>query len=166
MKKRIALCGQICSGKSHYAKKISEECGNFKIISFAGKIKHFCKEIFGMNFKNRKLLINFAEKMKQIDENVWINLVKNDILDNDCIVIDDLRFKNEYEFLKRHGFMIVKIDINTQILSERIKKLYKSNYIDHINALSCESENTFKSFDVDFIIKNDEDFEILKSMIC
>lgn len=43
------------------------------------------KEIFGVEWKDRELIQDFAEKVKEIDRDVWINM-----LDKDNVVIDDV----------------------------------------------------------------------------
>ena len=59
-------------------------------------IRRTCKKICQRNFneklKNRKLIQEFALKVKEIDNDVWVNYLLNDINIDDNIVIDDLRF--------------------------------------------------------------------------
>ena len=67
---RIAICGKICSGKSTLANALSENF-NLRKISFANPVKMYAKEIFDMKYKDRKLIQDFAEKMKQANEKVY-----------------------------------------------------------------------------------------------
>ena len=52
---KIAFVGKMCSGKSticFYLQSLQEK---FIILSFASKIKEIAKDLFDMNFKDRKL---------------------------------------------------------------------------------------------------------------
>ena len=89
---KIAISGPMCSGKSTMAKLICSLDDNYKIYSFGQKIKDLAKELFDMgDIKDRSLLINIANKMKDINQNVWINYILKECKDENCI-IDDLRF--------------------------------------------------------------------------
>ena len=92
---KIAFSGPICSGKSTMSKYLQEEY-NCKIISFAQPVKTYCTEIFEMKNKDRKLLQTFADKCKEINPFVWVNLAEKEILKNinKNIIIDDLRYPN------------------------------------------------------------------------
>ena len=94
---KIAISGPMCSGKSTIAKFICEENSDYKIYSFGQKIKDIAQELFGMekDKKDRSLLINIANKMKEINQNVWINYIIKECLDKENCLIDDLRFENE-----------------------------------------------------------------------
>ena len=128
---RIAIAGKICSGKSFLAKLIVNNSKyNANIYSFGNSVKRHASEIFGMNYKDRKLLQLFGEKMKEIDENIWIKKTFNKI---NCdlhvkkqlgIIIDDLRFENEADYLLSKNFTIIKLNIDNKLQKERIYKTY------------------------------------------
>ena len=142
---RIAITGNICSGKTTLANKLSEHY-NLKIYSFASNVKKYATEIFDMKYKDRKLIQDFAEKLKEIDNDIWIKLLDKEINGLDNIIIDDLRFQNELDYLKSQNFFIIKIKITKEEQIERIKKLYKDNYQEHIDRLEHISElNNLKS---------------------
>ena len=52
-----------------------------------------------MKIKNRELLQSIGTKMREIDEDIWIKYVLKNNKNN--IIIDDLRYPNELEALKR-----------------------------------------------------------------
>ena len=90
---KLAITGEMGSGKTSIAKYLVEKY-NFKKFSFADDVKLYATEIFDINInvKDRKLLQQFATKMKEIDENIWIKRLDNKIKDiYDNIIIDDLR---------------------------------------------------------------------------
>ena len=74
-----------------------------------------------MKEKDRSLLVNIGTKMREIDENVWINYIINQTKDKDYCVIDDLRYQNEYDALYKNGFNIIKLIVDNKTQEERIK---------------------------------------------
>lgn len=149
----IAICGKICSGKSTLAKYL-EDKHNFKILSFANSVKKFAREIFNMKHKDRKLLQEFSEKLKEIDNDIWIKHFDKQLLMNQHhnIVVDDLRFPNEYNFLINKSFTIIRLDINNELQIQRIKETYKENYNEHLERLNHISESFIYDFDCHIII--------------
>jgi len=112
---RIAFSGKMQVGKTTSADYLVQKYGFIK-LSFAGKLKEIAKDLwseqFECNQKPRKLLQDLGMKMREIDQDVWVNYVLRivHILPKDSnIVIDDLRFMNEYKALKNEGFFIVRI---------------------------------------------------------
>lgn len=143
---KIAISGQMCSGKSTLANIIKDMDNEYEIFSFGKKIKEIAVDLFDMNKndKDRTLIINIANKMKEIDNNIWIKYIIKQINKNiskKCI-IDDLRFQNELDKLMEDDewiFIRLNIDDNKRI--ERIKKLYPNNFKDHIKNFNDISEN-------------------------
>lgn len=151
---KIAFFGPMCSGKSTISKYL-EETYDFKILSFASHVKEYCKEIFDMKYKDRKLLQDFANKCREINENVWVNLTEKEItkMKGINIVIDDLRFPNEYKMLKRLGFIVIKLDISPDLQYERIMTTYPVTYSQHITRCGDISESFYNDLDYDCIFK-------------
>ena len=53
------------------------------------------------NIKDRSLLINIADKMRMIDQDIWAKYIVKQVGDNPYCVIDDLRFQNELDILEK-----------------------------------------------------------------
>jgi cytidylate kinase len=155
---KIAITGKICSGKSTLANKLKDKL-KLEKYSFANNVKKYAKEIFEMEYKDRKLIQDFAEKMKELDNNIWINQLDKEIKDKTHIVIDDLRFENEYKYLKKNNYYIIKllIDKNQQI--KRIEDLYKDKAHEHLARLEHISECNIDKLNADLTI-NTEDVDI------
>lgn len=151
---RIALCGKMGSGKSTIADLLNDEL-NFTTISFGHGVKKIAKDLFNMKNKDRNLLQILAEKIKEIDNNIWIKYALKDIKNIENIVIDDLRFPNELEYLKKHGFIIIRINISRKEQVERLKNKYE-NYEDHINGDNHCSESYVDKLNVDFEFNSDD----------
>ena len=140
---KIAISGPMGSGKTTIANLIKETNDEYEIYSFGRKIKDIAFELFDMNknFKDRSLLINIADKMREIDPDVWAKYIVNQTNCYNYCIIDDLRFQNELDLLEKDNdwiYIILNIDESKRI--DRLKKLYPDNYNDHIKNMSHVSE--------------------------
>ena len=167
---KIAISGPMCSGKSSMAKLICSLNDNYKIYSFGQKIKDLAKELFDMgDIKNRSLLINIANKMKDINQNVWINYILKQCKDKENCIIDDLRFDNELNVLKNSEdwhFIVLHVPKEERI--KRIKELYPHNYEDHIKNMDDISEKGLIDFPLGrtlYINWGDGEENILQSLM-
>ena len=167
---KIAISGPMCSGKSTMAKLICSLNDNYKIYSFGQKIKDLAKELFDMgDIKDRSLLINIANKMKDINQNVWINYILKECKDEDFCVIDDLRFENELNVLNNSDdwhFIVLQVPKEERI--RRIKELYPENYEDHIKNMNDISEKGLINFPLGktlYINWGDGEENILQSLM-
>jgi len=164
---KIAISGPMCSGKTTIANLICNLYPDYKIYSFGGKIKELAKELFDMgDIKDRSLLINIANKMKDINKDVWINyLLKQCSNKNNCI-IDDLRFVNELESLKDdNSWYFIVIQIPKEIRIKRIKELYPKNYEDHIKNMDDISEKGLQDFPKERTLYINNEDNILETII-
>ena len=135
---KIAIYGPMCSGKSTIANIIQKKYPQYKIYSFGQKIKDIANELFNMEGKNRSLFINIADKMRDIDEDVWVKYIMKQINDYEYCIIDDLRFQNELNYLSE--WKIICLTTPENIRLERIKENYPKNYDDHIKNMKHKSE--------------------------
>ena len=163
---KIAITGKICSGKSTLANKLKNIL-KLEKYSFANNVKKYATEIFEMKYKDRKLIQDFAEKMKEIDNNIWIKQLDKEIKDKVHIIIDDLRFENEYKYLKANKYYIIKLVIDKNQQIKRIEDLYKDKAPEHLERLEHISECNIDKLNADLTI-NTEDVDIktiLKTII-
>tara|TARA_B100000900_G_scaffold303663_1_gene262259 strand:- start:219 stop:746 length:528 start_codon:yes stop_codon:yes gene_type:complete len=141
---KIAICGKMCSGKTTLANYIIDTFPGYQRYSFAHKVKELCVELFQMKTKNRPLLINFANKMRDIDPDVWVNQVLQQTRGKTHCVIDDVRYQNEADALIQDGWTFIQLTVPRDIQIQRITQLYPLDYQDHINASDHISEqNSF-----------------------
>ena len=112
---RIAFSGKMQVGKTTSADYLVQKYGFVK-LSFAGKLKEIAKDLWPEQFecgqKPRKLLQDLGMKMREIDQDVWVKYlvrIVRSLPKDSNIVVDDLRFMNEYTALKNEGFFIVRI---------------------------------------------------------
>ena len=170
--KIIAICGLKRSGKDTLANIISEHY-TYEHVKISKKLKETCKLLFNFtddqmekDFKEeidprwgvspRKCMQYFGTEMMQyqiqnllnIGKKFWINSLLNEIdvneVNNKKYVISDLRFLHEYEEIKKRNGIIICVN---RVLTD--KGVDKSTEDLHI------SEQEYKKFDYDLIIKND-----------
>jgi phosphomevalonate kinase len=170
----IGISGKMGSGKDYiienYLKPYIETKLNKKclILSFADMIKINLmvhnniqlNELYGKKTNTiRKLLqIQGTEKGRNVfGEDIWIKYVKSFAELHmsrgiDIILIPDVRFINEYNFIKNNG-IVIRIEApnrNEKRLQEESTNIEEYNKIkNHI------SENELNDFNFDIIINND-----------
>ena len=130
---KIAIYGQMCSGKTTVANIIQSLDERYLIFSFGKKIKDLAIELFNMEGKDRSLLINIASKMREIDQDVWAKYIVQQTKDKQFCIIDDLRFQNELDILlKNDDWIYIVLHIDEKKRLDRLMKLYPDNYKDHV----------------------------------
>jgi cytidylate kinase len=163
---KIAICGKMCSGKTTLANHIMRTFPGYQKYSLAKKVKDLCIELFDMKHKDRDLLINFANKMRDIDPNVWINYMLKETNGKENCIIDDVRYQNEIDALINDGWKIIQLHISTTIQKNRIIKTYPDTYTEHIDKITHVSENNKFVFpenypNLSLHITNDNEQQIL-----
>ena len=118
-----------------------------------------------MKNKDRSLLITIADKMREIDEDVWAKYIVNKTIHLENCIIDDLRFQNELDHLKGWKIICLTTSENTRV--ERLKKLYPDNYEDHIKNMKHKSETDTLIFPKEntFYLDTNIEYETLKIKI-
>ena len=140
---KIAISGPMGSGKSTIANMLKKYNSEYEIYSFGGKIKEIAYDLFKMNrdFKDRSLLINIADKMRDIDPDIWAKYIVNQTDNHKYCIIDDLRFQNELDILQKdNDWIYIVLHIDENIRLDRLKKIYPDNYEDHVKNMSHLSE--------------------------
>lgn len=165
---RIAISGKAGSGKTALAKTFIEKYG-FEHISFAKKVKQTAmvvynlteEEAFGKN-KNRELLQRLGQGLREnIDYDIWVNAVVNDINKkslNDNLVLDDLRYKNEFKAMKENGFLLIRILSPEETRRNRIPNTFPSDP-SHISEVDLDD---VPAEEWDVIINNVSDLNYLE----
>lgn len=143
---KIAIAGKMGSGKSYVASQIMNRFPGFYKTSFAKKIKEIAQDLFQMREKDRTLLITIAETMKQIDSEVWIRQVTGEVEEKSSVILDDLRFHNEYRKLKEEGWFIVLVRESNDVRMKRLEKLYPETITSHISSMNSHTENEVSEY--------------------
>ena len=143
---KIAIHGPMCSGKTTIANYIMRTFPGYQKYSFAKRVKELCVELFGMTGKDRDLLITFANKMRDIDPNVWINQVLRETKGKENCIIDDVRYQNEVNALIHDGWHIIQLHVPYELQKKRIIKTYPDNYQEHLDKINHLSEQNLYLF--------------------
>ena len=164
----IALSGKLGSGKTTIAKRLVSEHG-FRKISFAGPLKEACRAIFGFTDEQlygslkkeidpfwglspgRVLQLVGTELFRvHFDSEVWVkSLIRTVQLEqNIAWVVDDMRFPNELEAIKKLGGVLIRVERPEAVLDAR--------------DLAHPSETSLDNYkDWSFVISNDGSMEEL-----
>lgn len=113
--------GRSLAGKDTIADYLVKKYG-FKKVSFAKPIYEIARKYFGMTTKDRKLLQDIGQKFREINPDIWVNLLLRSLNKHDRYVISDIRQANEYIKCKEEGFIPVKVSANLDLRIERCKK--------------------------------------------
>ena len=125
----IGISGQMRAGKSTFARHLSKALPNSVIDSLAAPIKQLAHGITAPRTGNdaadkekiRPLYQAIGETMKQLyGRNYWLNMVEfkhkpRIVSKTEHVIIDDLRFPFEAEFITKMGGYVVKLQRENNI---------------------------------------------------
>jgi dephospho-CoA kinase len=157
---RIAFSGRMTSGKTTASNMVLDILPNTVKLSFSTRLKELATELYGMVEKDRPLLLELGLKLREVDPEVFVNVMKNRLVNNKNIVIDDLRLPNEYKMLKKNGFIIIRLDITPETQIKRIMNLYPDTWNEHLENINNYTEVSLDDYDFDYTI----DSNTLESM--
>jgi len=151
----IGLHGLKGSGKDTVYQIIKEIDNEFNKIAFADPIKKEIFKIFQIDEHTydtlkripywRHIFRNIGMLMRKYDENQFINYVDQNLKNK--IIVTDVRFMNEIEFLKKQNAILIKV------------KRFNKNEDNHITEQDLSDEL------FDYIIDNTKDLEHLKNQV-
>ncbi|GIW54982.1 MAG: hypothetical protein KatS3mg082_1386 [Nitrospiraceae bacterium] len=107
---RVAFTGIAGAGKTTAALALQREYGG-EIRSFASPLKIAARMIGWDGKKDPKgrwLLQRLGDEGRAVDPLLFVNIAFRDL--SDSVYIDDLRFPNEAEAARAHGFVIVRVE--------------------------------------------------------
>lgn len=172
---KIAIFGKMCSGKSTLFKFIQfylESTYQMKLkkVSFADKIYEIAYDLFKMKEKDRKLLQDIGQKMREIDENIFTKYTLDKYEEED-IIIEDCRLLSEFGEIQKRDFIKIRIHITEEYQKERLKKCYPDTWEEHMKNLNHRSETELLSLEdseFNLILKAEDqelNYEIVKKYI-
>jgi adenylate kinase family enzyme len=153
---KVAIAGQMASGKTTLAKALAEALDG-TIMSLGGKVKDVGRDLFGMQVKDRPLLQQIGMKMREIRSDVWIEYLDRaaESSETQVVLVDDCRFINEAEWFKRHGWILIRLNIDPELQKSRLKETYPDDWQIHWNNRGDSSETEVPLIPAELV-----DFEI------
>lgn len=119
--------------------------------------------------KPRRRYQDVGQALRALDPDVWTRQVEQamsvweDVRSVKGIVVSDMRQPNEYEWAKRHGFVIIRVNANEDTRLERARKAGDAFSVED---LRHETEMHVDDFEADYDIWNDgADFDELKRQV-
>lgn len=171
--KIIAICGYKGSGKDTIANYLSNKY-NYKHYKISSKVKDIVKILFNINdydYDNKKELINekwgisirqmmqfvgtdmfqfkIQELLPNINRDFWIKtlfsdeLIKN--INNTNIVLSDLRFIHEFNYLKNLNIPIIIIRVDNSNIIKNDEHISEREYINIPYDYSINNNNDIKN---------------------
>jgi hypothetical protein len=112
--------------------------------------------------KNRALLQDLGTETgrRYFGEDIWVNTVLEQTKDYENVVVDDCRYQNEFEALRKAGFATIRIEVPHNIQMVRVHELYGTmddGKLNHPSELDLDA----RVRDFDYIIPGHVDVDIL-----
>lgn len=118
---RIIINGRSCTGKDTIGDYLVNTYG-FEKVSFAEPIYKIARKYFGMKEKNRKLLIDIGDKMREIDPDVFVKYLLKNLKEDKDYAISDCRRGNEYKLCTEAGFLPIRVTSDLDLRIDRAIK--------------------------------------------
>lgn len=119
----IFINGRGGSGKTEIANYLVEQYG-YTEITLADPIYEIAEKYYGMEKKDRRLLQEIGQKLREIDPDIWVKYAIRTIENNPDIkyVLSDVRQENEYEHFYEMGFSPIRVFASLENRIQRIEK--------------------------------------------
>ncbi|WP_145616298.1 hypothetical protein [Bacillus licheniformis] len=123
---KLAFAGKMRSGKNAAASFFTED--TTVELGFSDEFKQLAKVYFPQEVakgKPRPIYQFIGQGFRQFDPDIWvkcldrklINLMESGVSD---FIVTDVRQMNEYSYLKKKGFTVIKVEAEEEIRKERI----------------------------------------------
>lgn len=180
----IGLSGKLGVGKDYIAQNILNSLLPHNtlpiFLSFADhlKVELYCRDNNNkLNYNNlfinktadiRKELQTYGTELNRNNKStiwidaldMWIQLLKNRHKNyNFIFIITDVRFKNEFKYIKSNNGIIIRINANKRN-EERLMKEASGNLNIYNSIKNHISEIELDNYDFDFIIDNDKELDL------
>ena len=151
----------MASGKTTIKDIIMKIYPEYIHMAFGQKVKDIAKDLFDMNVKNRDLLVKIGTSMREIDPDIWAKYLMKEIhkkANVHPVIIDDLRYYNEYEVITKNTgeWFIINIEVSSKLQLKRLKETYPHNWEMHKKYINHHSEKKhLKNINYDLIVDMD-----------
>ena len=115
----IGITGLMGCGKSTAAEYIAEKY-DFTRMRISGKMREIARDL--SLEPTRDFLQGIGKLMREFDDDVWVRYLAKKVKESSSsIVVDDIRRKNEIDYLKPYGFVFIRIDSSSASRRKRIE---------------------------------------------
>ena len=156
---RVAFAGPMASGKSTAAAALHHQGGHTR-LSLAEPVYEIARRHFGMVAKDRRLLQTIGTTGRAIDVHLWVErlLAGLDGEGGGRYVVDDVRFPEECERLRREGFLVVYLEAGRGLRESRLRRLYgEEDAREHIAQMDSVSETSLSPRHGDVVWRTEEE---------
>jgi len=156
---KIAISGKMGSGKTTLAMEIICQFnqaynGQSSMVSLGAPVKEVARNYFLMpdGVKDRPLLQKIGQQFRSIKENVWVDLmfqevdVMSDTTSVELFICDDVRFQNELKAMQEDGWMTIRLTVDEEEQKRRLESAYGDGWTQH-----WENRNEISETDLDKI---------------
>ena len=145
---KIALGHQARVGKDTFAEYVQSRKPIY-IASFSRnlyRITEFIQRILKLEIEKNTALLQFIGLgLREIlSENVWINSIE--LPDKENIIITDMRFPNEFEYLRSQGFITVKITRQNKPIDRNVNHISETALSNHLFDYTIENDGTIEEY--------------------
>lgn len=171
---KVAITGKMRSGKDTLAGWFLEK--GVAQFTFKQGIEEIVDKYFPRakaNGKPRRHYQHIGQQLRALDPNVWINYTLDNIdryrykypakARKYGVMITDLRQPNEYEALKREGFIIIKVECSDE---ERLRRMEQAGDVFTAEDLKHETERNVDLITPDYVIDNNGSKKDLYIQFC
>lgn len=152
MKLKIAISGKMRAGKDYVCNLIQTmyQEKRYQRKAFADELKNMVYQNFGVtkeHINGRKILQLYGQIGRLVDDLFWVQKATSNTKKDDNIIITDLRYKNEANFLKIMGYKLIRVNANYETRLSRGKLEYEDD----------TSETDLDDYVFDYYINNSND---------
>ena len=162
---KIAVYGKLRAGKTEVCNYISQKL-DCDVFEFSKGVQEVIDVIYPetKGTKNRELLVRVGQHLRKLDENVWVNIVKNKILNSEKphILVAGVRQENEFEMLKELGFTFIQIEASE---TTRVERCMAQGDSFKLESLRDHTEMVMDNYKPDYLILNEYGFKELEISI-
>jgi len=109
---RIALSGKSGSGKTTVAEYLVSKHGYVR-CSTGDVCRDLCRRLF--RTESKAILNKVTDALKAVEPDVWVNAALSSLGEHTLVVFDSMRFASDYNYLRKQGFTMWRIDAPLEI---------------------------------------------------
>lgn len=159
---KIAIYGKLRSGKTE-ATDILKKNLECEVLEFSKALNDVVNIMYPHNRlqKDRELLVSVGQHLRMLDENIWVNIVKNKIEETNKpnIIVAGVRQQNEYDMLKEKGFKFIKIESEVET---RLERCLNNNDTFDKESFNSDLECTLDDFEYDYLVENNATLSVFE----